>query len=650
MIAERTVGGLVRPEKIEEMDRELAKVIEEFGHAVNVETLYLAKKIGKHSISQSNDNLYLWIYVDQRILLKQLKPVETGHEQERRCMEGTRATILKRIMEWIPSTQENLQGRNGMPQSDIYWVYGSPGIGKTSLAHSVCASLQGRKQLAGAFFCRRDDANLSDPRNILPTLIHKLAKIFPHFRTIVAEHLREDTSLTPQSMEATLFVNFIRSLRRPPRQHTLVFVIDALDECGDSQSRPSILNVLKSAAALAPWLKIIITSRPEVDIIQSFLDIPTKYDLGTDVEAKDDLRTFARSQFNFVASKWHLATPWPAEPLFNRVVSQANGLFIFIKTFILALRQCHDPEESLKETLRVLVGTGLDSLYGLYTSILNAQMVHGNIVEFWRMVTVIITAQHHPLAEEPIANLADVKLSLVGKWVDDLSSLLYRDERANGAIRVRHLSIIDYFVGDRCDYKANLRVAHAQLGITCLEMMVRQLRFNICGLEDSRLANADIKDLEWRIEQNISEPLQYSCRYWSNHLYLTPSNDNWPVLGLGSLKKFFEGLTPLFWIEVLSIMGMVPIGAPSLRRMISWVKVSTAPAHLCLHFRMILIWCRMPIRPFLREFGAFLISSSCSIPPSRSALHTPIFRRYPSYPHDHLYQPPSARDLLKPSG
>ena len=47
MITGRMVGGLVRPEKIEEMDRELAKVIEEFGRAVSVETLYLAKKIGQ---------------------------------------------------------------------------------------------------------------------------------------------------------------------------------------------------------------------------------------------------------------------------------------------------------------------------------------------------------------------------------------------------------------------------------------------------------------------------------------------------------------------------------------------------------------------------------------------------------------------------
>ena len=47
MIAERMVGGLVRPEKIEEMDRELSRVIEEFGRAVSVETLDVAQKIGQ---------------------------------------------------------------------------------------------------------------------------------------------------------------------------------------------------------------------------------------------------------------------------------------------------------------------------------------------------------------------------------------------------------------------------------------------------------------------------------------------------------------------------------------------------------------------------------------------------------------------------
>jgi hypothetical protein len=48
MIAARTVGGPAYPEKIEEMDRELTKMIENFNHAVSVEALRLIKKSGMY--------------------------------------------------------------------------------------------------------------------------------------------------------------------------------------------------------------------------------------------------------------------------------------------------------------------------------------------------------------------------------------------------------------------------------------------------------------------------------------------------------------------------------------------------------------------------------------------------------------------------
>jgi len=51
MTAARMVGGLDYLEKIEDADRELAKIIEEFDRAVDVEALRLARKSGKHSLT-----------------------------------------------------------------------------------------------------------------------------------------------------------------------------------------------------------------------------------------------------------------------------------------------------------------------------------------------------------------------------------------------------------------------------------------------------------------------------------------------------------------------------------------------------------------------------------------------------------------------
>ena len=519
-------------------------------------------------------------------------------------MDGTRQSLLNKITDWVAnkSSQEN------DPQRNAYWFYGSPGIGKSSLAHSICASLHERNHLAGAFFCRRDDPNLSDPINILPTLIHKLAILFPPFRTIVAKHLRDDPNITPGSMKSSIFLEFIRSLPHHP-EHTLAFVIDALDECGDAESRPRLLRALTHAAAQAPWLKIIITSRPEADI-QHFFGTPSQsssyfsYDLATDQDASADLRAFARSEFELVARRRYLNTSWPEASDFDRVISRANGLFIYIKTLALSLslKGCKDPEESLKEALKDSSATGLESLYELYSSILKAQIEHSG-AEFQRMIGVLLSASpNRALCDETIAKLAGMKANLVRVWVDALSSLLYRDEAADGGVRVRHLSIYDFFISNRCDYQVNVREADIQLGIACLKVMTTQLRFNICKLEDSRLANAEVGDLPSRVKANISDALQYSCLHWLDHLRLPPANRDQCVL---SLKKFFEGLYPLFWIEVLSVMGMVPIGIPKLRKLVPWVRVSLAVG---LDSNVILTGCRMRIQRSLREFRIYVIS------------------------------------------
>ena len=58
MIAVRMVDGLVyskEKKRIDEMDGELTKIVNDFTRAVDVETLRLAKKSGKRSLSQSGD-------------------------------------------------------------------------------------------------------------------------------------------------------------------------------------------------------------------------------------------------------------------------------------------------------------------------------------------------------------------------------------------------------------------------------------------------------------------------------------------------------------------------------------------------------------------------------------------------------------------
>ena len=70
--------------------------------------------------------------VAEEYLFRRLKPVDTGYHDSLRCMDGTRQSLLNQIVDWVA---------NKSGQENAYWCYSSPGIGKTSLAHLICASL-----------------------------------------------------------------------------------------------------------------------------------------------------------------------------------------------------------------------------------------------------------------------------------------------------------------------------------------------------------------------------------------------------------------------------------------------------------------------------------------------------------------------------
>ena len=55
MIVEGMVGGPVYREAIEEMDKNLTKVIEDFDRAINIESLRLVKETGRHAFTQSGE-------------------------------------------------------------------------------------------------------------------------------------------------------------------------------------------------------------------------------------------------------------------------------------------------------------------------------------------------------------------------------------------------------------------------------------------------------------------------------------------------------------------------------------------------------------------------------------------------------------------
>ena len=119
------------------------------------------------------------------------------------------------------------------------------------------------------------------------------------------------------------------------------------------------------------------------------------------------------------------------------------------------------------------------------------------------------------------------------------------------------------------EFYVRVREAHHQLAHSCLNLLLDPrdgLKFNICKLETSYLANDDVDDLRTRIDRHIPPALLYACRFWGSHLKHTAfKTDLFDKVATLFKAKF------LFWLEVLSLTGNIRLARSAIATLNTWL-------------------------------------------------------------------------------
>ncbi len=105
-----------------------------------------------------------------------------------------------------------------------------------------------------------------------------------------------------------------------------------------------------------------------------------------------------------------------------------------------------------------------------------------------------------------------------------------------------------------------------QLAHSCLGLLLNDLKFNICNLESSYLANKDVKDLNSRVDRYISPALLYACRFWDDHF----EHIDFETVLFGKLRTFFEKKF-LFWLEALSLTSDLRLALRAISTLNVWL-------------------------------------------------------------------------------
>jgi hypothetical protein len=167
-------------------------------------------------------------------------------------MDGTRRDVLKNIDKWIED----------MAASNILWIKGHPGVGKSALASTVVNRLRGSKRLGSCFFFERAKADVLTPFALWRMISFDLSEKYPTVRKRLVAKLDADHDIPRTGNLDELFRQLIyeplMGSEGIPAGRLPVIVIDALDECGglDTERLARRRNVLRTSQSGIHFLAI----------------------------------------------------------------------------------------------------------------------------------------------------------------------------------------------------------------------------------------------------------------------------------------------------------------------------------------------------------------------------------------------------------
>ncbi|KAF5375969.1 hypothetical protein D9757_008849 [Collybiopsis confluens] len=203
------------------------------------------------------------------VLRELLNPIPNPVKKQVGCTNRTGPCIkmLEELSQW---TLEQDTTR-------IAWVHGAPNSGKSELAVSLAEKLRQMDEqvvLALTFHCVKGlDTWL--PSALVPTICYSLAKKYPDYAAVLLDMFKRDVSLHVMSLplreQLAILFKPLHAMD-PSLQKPTVIIIDGLDEWGSALDRCNLLDTLQDHLGRITWIRVVITSRPEVDIDRAMLN------------------------------------------------------------------------------------------------------------------------------------------------------------------------------------------------------------------------------------------------------------------------------------------------------------------------------------------------------------------------------------------
>ncbi|CAG8640812.1 16259_t:CDS:2, partial [Acaulospora colombiana] len=481
-----------------------------------------------------------------------IKGMVTAHlangSVHQKCMNGTRHSLLGEIDEW----------RVKSDSSQILWLSGVAGVGKSTVARELVDKWKLDGHLAGCFFFSRDTEETRVSRLFFTTVAQQgLSRLDSQAQTVVADGIRklfDPLSATLEEQCTHLFVNPIKTIRDPT-----VLVLDAMDEC-DPDACEQLLRIVLSELSNIPLLKLLITSRPEVHIqrqleLHKVQEISLRLNDGSNTQ---DVETYMRSRLQKVN--------FPEDQVL-KLVERAGGLFIWAKTVCDLIRNLRGDRDTFINRVLAQNLRQIDPIYRIALEQAIGRNDEEENVQAYMAVLKLITAAYEPLSPNTINRLLGIPNSM--DIINDLRSVL-ECRGPEEVVRFLHPTFRDFLCNSpNIDlYRVDINKAHGLIGIGCLKMIYDELHYDTCKLFDHRDRVLKPEALEVLRIQNISSALRYSCSFWGIHLTSQMKGTVQRDEVISHIETFFTR-NLLDWLYIIGVQGSIDNAFNMLRELIA---------------------------------------------------------------------------------
>lgn len=518
------------------------------------------------------NSLKIIVQIDELKAL--LGPANMDVEYRPTCLPGTRVEILQDLL--VSLTDPNRS-------HNIIWLRGLAGSGKSTILNTIAQYVSELCRCGAFLFWDRNDPVNGDPRRVIRTLAYQLAS----FNSDYAEKLASQIKSRPQIISSSFNAQFQHLLLEPlsalATSGPVFIILDALDECGDRETRKELLHELSTSLSKLPSMfRVLIASREEPDICfalsRSGISIK-KIEIDND-STRSDIMQFFRcrlSRDNPAFAGYGLPSNWPGGQTIQQLVDRAGGLFIWASTTVRFIEGGFPTERLTRVMDASAHGESHHELEELYWVALTHPFRSSDQTEANMVCAILgaIVVACEQLTDEQLSELLDLELGTVQGILSQLQPLL--QYHRGMPVQVLHASFTDFLCDpNRCRDPRWCIIAsnhHQNIVEGCFRVMRRVLRFNICGIESSYYRHQEIEGIQERIDAVITPALMYANQYWADHLKFVSLSTNSTSHIVDAILHFIKHQL-LYWIEVFSLKNQMSTVSVVLKKAAACTRVS----------------------------------------------------------------------------